>query len=179
MLNDLSVLEHNDLVGVHERRSAVRDKEDRGAAELFSESRAYLCVGLGVNGGKRVVKHHDGRLFGQHTRNCGALLLTARKGDSPLAHKCVITLGKALNGIVEARDPCRLADILHADIRPCHRNIIRYRAREEIRLLKHDAYIAPQVCRADIGDIDAAYRYPAAAAVCRQLVKAVEQMHER
>lgn len=83
VLNDLSVLEHNDLVGVHERRSAVRDKEDRGAAELFSESRAYLCVGLGVNGGKRVVKHHDGRLFGQHTRNCGALLLTARKGDSP------------------------------------------------------------------------------------------------
>ena len=54
--HNLAVLEHDDLVGVQDRRDALGDDEHRGIARLVLQRMAQCRIGLKVQGRKTVVE---------------------------------------------------------------------------------------------------------------------------
>ena len=54
--HDLAILEHDNLVGVQNRRDALRDDEHRGVARLVLQRMAQGCIGLKVQGRKTIVE---------------------------------------------------------------------------------------------------------------------------
>ena len=54
--HNLAILEHDDLVGVQDRRDALRDDEHRGIARLVLQCMAQGRIGLKVQGRKTVIE---------------------------------------------------------------------------------------------------------------------------
>ena len=54
--HNLAILEHDDLVGMQNRRDALRDDEHRGIARLALQRMAQGGIGLKVQGRKTVIE---------------------------------------------------------------------------------------------------------------------------
>jgi hypothetical protein len=93
-LHDLAVVEHQDLVGVRDRREPVRD-DDRGAPpEGRVECGLHERLVLGVEVTGRLVEDHDRRALEQHAGDRDPLLLSAREAIAALADDRVVSLGE-------------------------------------------------------------------------------------
>ena len=62
LLDDAAVLEHDDQVGVADRREAVRDHEGGAAGEQAAESPLDLALGADVHGRRGLVEDQDARV---------------------------------------------------------------------------------------------------------------------
>ncbi len=67
-LDDLAMVEHQDLVGVHHRRKPVRDDERRAAARDLVERALDLALGAGVERRRRLVEQQDRRVLQDRVR---------------------------------------------------------------------------------------------------------------
>ena len=105
----MTVVEYDDLVGVHDGRDALCHDHERGVGDVFGQLLAQARVGLVVKRAKRVVEHHDLGLFGQGAGDGQTLALTARNIGATLADGGVVTalaLGDKVLGLGDARGWC-------------------------------------------------------------------------
>jgi len=77
-LEDSPVVEHDDLVGVPDRREPVRDHEDGPALDHPLERRLDLQLGLGVDVRGRLVEDQDTGIAQDRPRQRDPLPLPAR-----------------------------------------------------------------------------------------------------
>jgi len=137
---------------------------------------ADLLVGLHVHGREGVVKNLDGRVLHQHAGNGHPLLLAAGNGHAPLANGGVVPLGKALDGVVNHRQPGKVAHRFQVLPRGAVGNALPKGLGEEEGLLQHNAGVFPQVGQVHLPNVHPANGdlpvFPG------QLVQAVQQGHQ-
>ena len=68
-LDDLAVLHHHDLVGIGDRREAVRDNESGAPFAERIEGTFDARLGLGIECARRLVEYEDRRIFEDGTRD--------------------------------------------------------------------------------------------------------------
>ena len=170
-VSDRAVLENQNAVSMHQCADAMRNQNDRAVAGALAQRVADACVGLKVNGRKRVVKHQHRRVQHEGARNGDALLLSARQGDAAFAHHGVIAVCKADDGFVDIGDggaPAHLFKrwVLHGDA-----DVLFNGLGKEKRLLQHHADAAAQMVAVNVAQVDAADGD--ASAVGRQVIQPV------
>ena len=67
--HDVAIIEHQDLIGVHDGRDALGDDHDGGVVQLMGQSRAQRGIGLVIERGETVIKDEDLRIDRKRTRN--------------------------------------------------------------------------------------------------------------
>ncbi len=92
-LDDLAGLEHEDRVAAARGGDAVGDENDGAVRGLALDRREDRRLGLGVDGGERVVEHQDRRLAHEGAGEGDALPLAAGELDAALADDGVEALG--------------------------------------------------------------------------------------
>ena len=100
--DDASGVDHDDAVGVDDRREAVRDHDRGPAAQRLVERPLDRELRLGVEVRGRFVEDHDRRVLQQEPRDREALLLAARHPVPALADDGVETVGQRLDEIPDA-----------------------------------------------------------------------------
>ena len=82
VLDDPALAQHDDEVGVLHRRDAVDTRNVVRPRRTLPQALEDLLLGLGVDGGERVVEDEDARVDGERAREGGALLLPAGERDA-------------------------------------------------------------------------------------------------
>src|SRR5690348_12290153 len=83
-LDDAPPFEHDDLVGVTDRRQAVRDRDGRAALGQAVERLLHGALGLVVQRARRLVEDEDGWVSQDGARDRDALLLAAGEAVAAL-----------------------------------------------------------------------------------------------
>ena len=138
-LDDPAVVEHDDLVGVADRREPVRDRDRRAALGEPVERLLDGALGLRVEGARRLVEHEHGRVAQDRARDRDALLLAAGEAVAALADDRVVAVGQAGDQVVDARGAGRLLDLLVGRVGPGEAQVLADRRVEEVGLLRDDA----------------------------------------
>jgi len=94
LLDDPALVEDQDQVCVRDRRQPVRDHERRPTFHEVAQAVLDFALGVGVDGGQRVVEHEDAGLADDRPGQGGALLLAARQRDAAFADDLIQALGK-------------------------------------------------------------------------------------
>ena len=101
-------------------------------------------LGLGVHARRCVVEDQDARIRQKRARNRQALLLPAGQGDAALAHVRIVAIRQTQDELVRLRRARRLFDLRWSGGGTAERNVLADRAREQNRILKHDADLRAQ-----------------------------------
>ncbi len=138
-LGDLSPVEHDDLVGVADRRQPVRDR-DRGAARREGvDGLLHGLLGLRVQGAGRLVEDEDGRVPQDGAGDRQALLLAAGEAVAALPHHGVVAVGQRHEVVVDLRDPGGRDELVIGRGRLGEPQVVGHRGVEEVGLLGDDA----------------------------------------
>ena len=146
--DDASVVEHDDLVGERDRREAVGDDDRRPAAHRLAQAVADLRLGRRVDRGRRVVEDQDARVDDQRAGDRDPLALAAGERDPALADHRVVAVRQRLDELVRLREPRGALDLLVGRFGPAERDVLAHGRREEERVLRDHADLAPQRRRA-------------------------------
>src|SRR6185503_16910269 len=154
-LDDLSVLEHQDLVGAPDRRQAVRD--DEGGAAVAQRLEAVLDhrFALAVEARGRLVEDQDPRIGEDGAGDRHALALAARQLDAALADDRVVALLELLDELVGVRDAADLFDLFQRRVRTTVAEVLGNGAVEQEIVLQHDAELLAIVAQPHAGEIPA------------------------
>ena len=174
-LRDPSAVQYDHLIRPGQGGDPVGDKDHCGRAEPLLDGGTDFGVGLGVHGGERVVKDENGSVSQQRPCNGGPLLLTAGEGHAPLAHKGVVPVGKALDGLGEAGGGRGFFHVGPGGPGLAHGDVVGNGAAEKIGLLQHHGDVPPQIVGLDFPDVHAADGD--APALRRQVIEFVQQQH--
>src|SRR5262245_37670488 len=79
LLDDLATIEHNDVVGMHDRGEAMGDDEAGALARHALERILDLALGMAVERRSRLVEHKNGRRLQDRAGDRNALFLAAGK----------------------------------------------------------------------------------------------------
>src|SRR6478736_8629042 len=101
LLDEPALFQHDDVVGVHDGREAVRDDERRAVAGDLVERVLDLFLGMAVERARRLVQHQDWRRFQDRAGNRHALLLAPRQFQTALADHGLVTLRERLDERVD------------------------------------------------------------------------------
>src|SRR5664280_3084442 len=101
-LDDSTVVQHDDPVGVGEGGEAMGDDEGRRLAAAGFEGVDDQRLGLAVHGAEGIVENKDGGLLEDGAGDRHALPLAAGERDAALADQRVVTFREADNGVVDA-----------------------------------------------------------------------------
>ena len=130
-------------------------------------------LGRRVDRRGRVVEDQDPRVDHERARDREALALAARERDPALADHRVVALRQPLDELVRLRRAAPRARPPRGQRRRAPKAMLsRTRRREEERILRDDADLAPQRGERHVAHVDAVDRHPAARDV-------VEARHER
>jgi hypothetical protein len=89
-------IEHDDLVGVDDRRQPMRDHERRMAARDLAQPHLNFALRARIERGRRFVEQQDPRTLENRARDRDALFLAARKLEAALTDFCLIAVGEAM-----------------------------------------------------------------------------------
>ena len=67
--HDAAIIEHQDLIGVHDGRDALGDDHDGGVVQLMGQPCAQGGIGLVIERGEAVIKDEDLRFDRKRTGN--------------------------------------------------------------------------------------------------------------
>src|SRR5207237_9973706 len=135
-LDDAAVIENDYLVGVADRREAVRDRDRRAALGQPVERLLHQPLGLGVERARRFVEDEDRRVAQDRAGDRDALLLTAGETVAALADDRVITLGQRRDHVMYARRVGGGFDLLVGCVRLREAEGLAHGRREEVGLLR-------------------------------------------
>nr|GEU28155.1 hypothetical protein [Tanacetum cinerariifolium] len=124
-LHDAAMVEHQDLLGVGHRGQAVRDHQRRAAFRDFLQLRLDRLLRFRVERRRGLVEDQDRRILEQGAGNRHALLFAARQFQSPLADHGVVTVGQALDEIVDRRRACDRHDVVMRGARFAVGDVVR------------------------------------------------------
>ena len=174
-LDDASVVEHEDLIGVADRGQAVRDR-DRGAPPgQLVERKLHGALGLGVERGGGLVEDQYGRVAKDRARDRDALLLAAGEAIAALADGRVVAVGQRGDELVDLRRPRRLLDLPVAGLRTGEAQILADGGVEEVGLLRDQAHRGGQRGERGVAYVDPVDAHAAALG----LVQARDEVGER
>ena len=154
--DDTSVLEHQNQVGILDRRDAVGDGDDGLAAVHLLEVLLDLRLGLHIDGRGRIVHNQDRRIVRERAGQRQALLLPAGQAHAAFAHDGVITLRHRPDEIVRAGDLGHFLDIsVVAIIAGTKTDVAADGVGEQERILRHDAHLRAQGGQRPVACVDA------------------------
>src|SRR2546427_81715 len=138
LLDQPSLVEHEDAVGAHDTRETVGEDEGGAASHETIERRLDQRLALRVDRRERLVEHEDRRVAQERARDGDPLALATREPHTALAHDGVVALGEPEDELFRVRGAGRRAQLVGARVRLAHPDIVLDRAVEEPRLLAHE-----------------------------------------
>src|SRR3990172_3905665 len=110
---------------------------DKGSPSLdkFVQCQADEVLCFSIYGRSRVIQNQDSRVYQQGTGNSYALFLTTGEGVTPLTYPGVITIGQALNKVINLRGLSSFDYLLQTGLGDTVGDIIPNRRREQEDIL--------------------------------------------
>lgn len=93
-LPHLAAVDHDDFVGVADRRQTMRHHDDGSTGSGAVKSQLNGALGASIQGRGRLVQQEDLRIANKGSRDRYPLLLTTRHASTSLHYRCVIFLCK-------------------------------------------------------------------------------------
>src|SRR4051812_14424613 len=152
-LDDAALVEAEDAVGVADGREPVRDDEGGAPLHDLLERELELALGRGVERARRLVEDQHRRVLEQRAGDREALALAAGERAPALADRGIEAVGLAVDEFERLGALERLDHLLVGGIRAADLEVLADRAREQHRLLEHDADVAAERCQADVADV--------------------------
>ena len=174
-VRDLSVLQHDDQVGVLHGSHALGDNQLGRFGDEGAETRADLRVRPGVHRAGAVVENQDLRLFQQRPGDAQPLLLAAGYVRSALFDPGVVFVGEILDKGIRLRQPAGLLDFLVRGVFIAPAQVVPDRAAEQFVLLQHHGHPVAQGCQVVFFCVHAADPHGA----LRGVVQPRNQLHQR
>ncbi len=144
LLDDLSVLEHDDQVGVADRRESVRDDERGAVGEQQPQGRVDLSFGADVDRRGRLVEDQDSRICQERPRERDELSLAEREAGSAFLQLRLVTVLELLDEVVGADGLRRIDDSCERGAGLAEGDVLVDGAGEEEALLRDDSELAPE-----------------------------------
>ena len=160
---------------MHDGRDALGHDHERSVSDVFGQLLAQARVGFVVEGAKRVVEHHDLRLFGQGAGDGQTLALTARDVGAALADGGVVAALALGDKVLGLGDACGLVHVVIAHHVAGKLEVALDGAREQATLLRDVTNAAAKLGKGHIAHVDAVERNAAAGDV----VQARDELHKR
>src|SRR5687768_11807772 len=104
---------------------------------------------------RRLIEEKYLGLANKDAREADGLLLTAGQASASLGNRHVVAQRMVRNEGLDAGQPRRGQDFRIRRARPAERDVVAQLAKEQVRILKHEADSGPQVCRVVLPDIHA------------------------
>ena len=135
VLDDATVVEHEDLVDHVERRQPVGDDERGAPDHQLGDRGRDLLLGRGVDARRRLVEHDEVGLAEPHPGEREQLGLSGGQSGTAGAERAV---DAALDEHVEPDRPQRVLDAGVRRLRVVQRDVVADRALEQLDLLGHE-----------------------------------------
>ena len=155
---DVTVVQHNDLVGVCDSAHAVCDDDDGLALHQLRNAALDLGFVFHVEACGRFVKQDDGRVFQQGACNRDSLAFAARERVAVFADNGVVTLRHFLHEFVAASEFCHLQDFFVAGVALADADVVLDARVEQHHILEDNGEVLEERFRIDFTDILAAER---------------------
>ena len=147
LLREPAAGEHEDAVGVDDRREPVADAHDRAARARVGEAAAQVGLGAGVERARRLVKDEDGRVAEQRPGDGEALALAAAHPHAAVSEDGLIAGREARDELVQLRRLGGGDDLLVGRVGAAEGDVRPHRRVEDERVLEDHAELAPQTTR--------------------------------
>src|SRR6185312_1732173 len=161
LLHALTFVEHQNPIGVTERREPMGDDEDGAPATDAAQVLLDDALRLIVEGARRLIQDQNAWVRHQRPRDGDALALTAGQGRAALSDRTVVCLRQLEDEIMRAGELRRFHDLRHGRIRQLDGDVFPHATVEEKTLLQHHPYLPSQPERVRLLQIDAVYEHPA------------------
>ena len=115
----------------------MRDKQQGAIAGRLAHAFQQGMLGLSVEAGSGIIEHHDAGIPQQCPGKRHSLLLASRKGDATLADEGIQSIREVILVRAQQRDESGLADLFGSRVGPSQPDVVRNRAAEQERLLRH------------------------------------------
>ena len=135
LLDQAAPVQHEDPVGAHDARQAVREDERRAAEHESVEGGLDQRLALGVDGRERLVEHQHGRVAQERPRDRDALPLAAGEAHAPLADDRRVALREPGDELLGVRRPRGSPQLVGTRIGLAHADVVLDGAVEEPRVL--------------------------------------------
>src|SRR3989344_457707 len=175
LLDDRSLVHHENAIHFTERRKTVRDRDYCLITHQSLERPLNRDLALRVERSRRFVQEQYRCVLEDGARYGDALPLTAGELDAALAHHRIVAILQMHNEFMRLRKMGSLLYFLLARTWIAIRNIFSNGSVKEEWLLRHHRYVFAQTLLCHLGDILAVDRYRAA----REIMVMQEETHER
>ena len=170
----MTVIQHDDLVGVADGTDPLSDNDLGGAGEILPEGPADFGIGGGVHGAGAVVQDENLRLLQDGTGDAEPLFLAAGDVDAALAQVSFQSLGHPADELIGAGRLTGRPDLFVAGRFIPPQKVFPDCAGEQGVLLEHHGDGVAQVFQAVVPHIPTAHQHPAGGDV----VQAGDQLHQ-
>lgn len=154
-LDDLSILQNHDGVGVAHGGEAVGDHEGGPFCHQTVHALLDVLFRSRIDGARRFIEDQDRRLGYRRSRDIKKLSLALTQIRAVALQNGVIALGKPHDkGMGRCHLRC-LNDLLVGGIKPSVADIFHDRSRKQVGILKHHGDVAAQLVPLNVADIDA------------------------
>ena len=161
LLNDLTVIDNKNLVGMAHGFQPVGNHNDRLAVGQFCNGLHQLLFVFRVNIGCGFVQNDDGCVLHDGARNGNSLTFAARKRSTAFADDGVKAVRQCHDKVVAAGFFRGGLHLLHGGVGLAKADIVGYGVGEQIDPLKHKGEIADQTVVAVFPHIPSAKAYTA------------------
>ena len=162
LLHQTPLVEHENPIGADHAREPVREDERRTAPHETVECCLDQRLALGIHRRERLVEHQDGRVAQERARDRDALPLPAREPDAALADHRVVALRQTQDELLGVRGARGRAELVGARVGLAHPDVVLDGAVEEPRVLADERHAASHLLEAQLAQVAAADRDPAA-----------------
>ena len=150
-----TLLEHENRVGRHQGRQAVRDDDHRSAVSDARDIGVDDRLAIRVERARRFVEDQDARIDDQRARNRQTLSLSAGKIRRALIDIGLIAARQPFDELLRAGQTRRAHDFVEGRIDLAGGDVLADRSAEQKILLQHHAETATQVIDVVFADVDA------------------------
>ena len=154
-LDDLSVLQNHDGVGVAHGGEAVSDHEGGPFCHQTIHALLDVLFRSRIDGARRLIEDQDRRLGHCRPRDIKKLSLALTQVRAIALQNRVIALWKTHDKGMGRCHLRRLNNFLVGGIKPSVPDIFHNRSRKQMRILKHHGNVAAQVVPLNMADINA------------------------
>ena len=158
----LAVVDDDNLVGLGDRRNALRHNDHRRVRGDLAQRGADPRVGVDVERGERVVEQVDRRPADHRARDRQPLPLPAGEVDAALRDPHLQPVGVGADEVVGRRHPQRLPHLVVGRVGLAVAQVVGDRAGEQVAPLRHQADRRPQLLGVVVADVDAVDEHRAA-----------------
>ena len=131
------------------------DDQRRAAAQQPVERALDQQLGRAVDVRRRLVEDQDPRVGEERAGDRDQLALAGREAAAALAHRVAEALGEPPGEPVETEHRRRLGDLVVARVGAREADVVGDRAREQERVLQHDAELAAVRAQVELAQVDA------------------------